>query len=126
MKQKKDKFKCRDCGYCCTLIVELTNKEIEQIKKAGYDEEEFAEVGPSGKKRIKLKNYYCYFLGLHRGETFCRIYKARPKICRDYPFLKAGTEECFPPRLFDDDMFIKLDKRMEKIRNADRTRNKGS
>ena len=103
--QKKSNFKCRSCGYCCTLIVPLKKEDIERIKKLGYDEKDFAEATPFGDRRIKMKNYYCYFLGLHKGETFCRIYEARPSICKDYPFFKDHTGECFPPRLFDDIKF---------------------
>ncbi|MFO8015729.1 MAG: YkgJ family cysteine cluster protein [Candidatus Woesearchaeota archaeon] len=101
MIQRKDSFKCRNCGYCCMQIVLLSKKDIERIKEAGYDEREFVEEDALGRKRIRMKNYYCYFLGLHKGETFCRIYHVRPKICRDYPFLKEGTAECCPPIDFD-------------------------
>jgi len=93
MKQKKDKFRCRNCGYCCTLIVELSKGDIKRISDMGYDEKDFVETGPSRNKRIKLNNYYCYFLGLLKGETFCKIYKGRPKVCQDYPFLGKDTAE---------------------------------
>lgn len=102
MLQKKDKFKCRNCGYCCTLLVLPSKAEIERIREAGYKEEDFLETDPLGRKRMKMRNYYCHFLGLHKGETFCRIYDIRPKTCRDYPFFKEGTAECMPPKMFDE------------------------
>lgn len=108
MRQKKESFRCRNCGYCCTLIVLLKKDDIERIRKMGYSEEDFTETDRLGRKRVRMKNYYCYFLGLHKGETFCRIYPGRPQVCRDYPFMKKGTQECFPPRLFDDEVFRKL------------------
>ena len=104
MIQKKEKFKCRNCGYCCTQIVIPTKKEINQIQKAGYDPEDFLERDRNKRQRIKMKNYYCYFLGLSKGETFCRIYHIRPKVCRQYPFFKGVTAECMPPKMFDDKM----------------------
>ena len=102
MIQKKEKFQCRNCGYCCTQIVIPSKKEIEAITEAGYAPDEFLEQDRQHRKRIRMKNYFCYFLGLHKGETFCRIYKERPKTCRDYPFFKGCTAECLPSKLFDD------------------------
>ncbi|PIN87020.1 hypothetical protein COV19_01730 [Candidatus Woesearchaeota archaeon CG10_big_fil_rev_8_21_14_0_10_44_13] len=118
MFQKKDRFQCRNCGYCCTLIVLLKKEDIERIKKLGYDDSDFVETDALGRKRIRMKNYYCHFLGLHKGETFCRIYHARPQVCRDYPFTKKGAQECFPPRLFDDEMFRKLEPKEMKQKAA--------
>ena len=120
MLQKKDSFRCRSCGYCCTLIVPLKKDDIEKIKKLGYKEEDFVEVTPFGDRRIRMKNYYCYFLGLHKGETFCRIYEARPKICGDYPFFRDHIGECFPPRLFDDIKFPGENKGRSESKNANR------
>lgn len=105
MIQKKEKFRCRNCGYCCTLLVLLSEGEIDRIKKLGYEENEFVGTDGRGRKRLRMKSYYCYFMGLHKGESFCRIYEARPKICRDFPFFKNHTAECMPPRLFDDGVF---------------------
>ncbi len=102
MKQKISSFRCRHCGYCCTQIVVLSRKDIERIKKLGYNERDFAEEDHLGRKRIKIPSYYCYFLGLRDGKTFCRIYEARPETCRKYPFFEGYTAECMPPKLFDD------------------------
>ena len=102
MLQKKDKFKCRNCGYCCTQIVVLSKEDIKRLSDAGYDPNEFAEDDHLGRKRIRMKNYYCYFLGLHKGETFCRIYRYRPETCKEYPFFKGCTAECMPPKMFKD------------------------
>ena len=102
MIQKPETFKCRHCGYCCTQIVVLSKKDIDRIKKLGYREEDFVEKDRQGRKRIRMPNYYCYFLGLRQGKTFCRIYDARPETCRKYPFFRGCTAECMPPKLFDD------------------------
>ncbi|MFC1755553.1 YkgJ family cysteine cluster protein [Thermoproteota archaeon] len=93
MKQTQDRFKCRNCGYCCTQIVVLSDDDLERIKQAGYDESEFVEDDRLDRKRIKMKNYFCYFLGLNKGETFCRIYKYRPSVCRIYPFFEGCTAD---------------------------------
>lgn len=109
MHQQKSKFRCLNCGYCCTLVVILSKDDIERIKKLGYNEADFAENDRLGRKRVRMKNYYCYFLGLHKGESFCRIYNERPQVCRDYPFFRKGTQECLVPRLFDDALTRKMD-----------------
>lgn len=101
MIQKKSNFKCRRCGYCCQFLVRLTKKEIEDIKKSGYKEEDFVETDSRGRKRIKFANYYCYFLKIENCIATCKIYPKRPKACRLYPFFGKKTEPCVPSRRFD-------------------------
>jgi len=83
------------------MVVRPNKKEIENIKKLGYKEEDFLETDALGRKRIKFINYYCYFLKIENGIAACRIYKKRPKACRQYPFFKNKTEPCFPSQRFD-------------------------
>ncbi|MBW2999124.1 YkgJ family cysteine cluster protein [Candidatus Woesearchaeota archaeon] len=97
---KKEKFKCKRCGFSCMQIVVLSDKEIEEIKKAtNLPEEEFVDEDSLGRKRLKIINYYCYFLTIDKGIASCKIYAHRPEVCRKYPFFDSGTSECYPPRI---------------------------
>lgn len=81
---------CRRCGLCCMLAVRLTDREIRQIRRLGYDDDYFLERDATGKTILKLANGYCIFLKLDEGVAKCRIYGYRPRKCRDYP----GKDEC--------------------------------
>lgn len=98
MKQTKENFRCRRCGYCCTQIVVLSPKELEEIKQLGHDENAFSTIDDTGRKRLRRLGYYCYFMTLDKGVASCKIYDKRPKICRQYPFFGKKTAECFPSR----------------------------
>ncbi len=98
---KKENFECTHCGYCCTLTVLPTEKEIERIKAVGYDDKDFITVDRKGRKRLKQVNGYCYFLKVEHGLSSCSIYPARPEPCKKYPFFEDYTAECEPPRVFD-------------------------
>ena len=93
-------FKCdRSCGDCCIyLTVRLNKKEIEAIKKAGYDD--FYEYDSHIKNNVmKLGEDGCPFLGKKKGKYYCKIYSIRPKVCRQYPFVKTDEIESCKPQL---------------------------
>jgi Fe-S-cluster containining protein len=74
-------FKCKRCGSCCRSP-RLYKKDIERINKAGH--KDFIYSDNFGNNYIKDKNGWCLFL--KKGKTAsCKIYQARPKICRQYP-----------------------------------------
>ncbi|MBW2974536.1 YkgJ family cysteine cluster protein [Candidatus Woesearchaeota archaeon] len=95
-------FRCdRGCAECCKyLTVKLYKKDIEAIKKEGYEEEFFMEFDTHIKSPVlKLRDDKCVFLGKKKGEYYCRIYKIRPKVCRLYPFVNSETIESCRPEL---------------------------
>lgn len=82
---------CKRCGYCCTLIPVISLAEKLRIMLHGY--KNFTEKDIRGKRCIKLVNKDCYFLQRKDdGTTECKIYKIRPKVCRD--FHSNDAEEC--------------------------------
>ncbi len=104
-------FVCdRKCGECCIkLIVKLNKPDIKRIKKLGCKENDFVELDyhllKQGMCVLKKKSDYndgCIFLERNKqGLYSCKIYNARPLVCKEYPFLKrnAKTETC-KPKLF--------------------------
>jgi Fe-S-cluster containining protein len=90
------KFKCTQCGKCCTGgpgYVWLDDEDIQILsKRLNLSKEDFLKnhcrnVG----RRISLlekKNYDCIFL----KENKCSLYEARPKQCRKFPWWKDYIE----------------------------------
>jgi Fe-S-cluster containining protein len=77
------KFKCKRCGQCCKLLVDLNEDDIRKIKKAGHAD--FI----SDKKCLKRVNGYCMFLVFRDGVSCCSIEDIKPKICRNFPNKKG-------------------------------------
>jgi len=97
--QKSLRFKCRRCAiFCCRLGgPNLTRKDIERIKQAGYYAKDFLE--PELNSEFKdmpimegsLKNKEdgsCIFLKFDakKNRYECSIYDFRPTLCKLYPF----------------------------------------
>jgi Fe-S-cluster containining protein len=90
------KFKCTQCGKCCTGgpgYVWLDDEDIRILsERLNLSREDFLKnhcrnVG----RRISLlekKNYDCIFL----KENKCSLYEARPKQCRKFPWWKDYIE----------------------------------
>jgi Fe-S-cluster containining protein len=82
---------CKRCGYCCTLIPVISPMEKLRIALHGY--KNFSEKDINGKTCIRLINKGCCFLQRKDdGTTECKIYRFRPKVCRD--FHPDDSEEC--------------------------------
>ncbi len=88
------RFKCTGCGRCCTGFpgaVWVTDEELQKISallKEGVEEvkEKYTRlIGDNERRSLKEvgKSYDCIFLV---DKKFCRIYEARPKQCRTYPW----------------------------------------
>ncbi len=86
------RFKCTGCGNCCTGApgyVWVNKEEIAALAAeigvdvATFEKRYVRQIGV--RKSLKeLKNYDCVFLD---GETRkCRVYAARPRQCRTWPF----------------------------------------
>jgi len=80
---KKD-FKCKRCGYCCSLNVKLSPGEIKEISNAGY--KDFLD---KKEKYLKKINGRCVFLKLDKGITSCTINNFKPSICKTFPIQKG-------------------------------------
>ena len=77
---------CLECANCCkTTSPSFTDKDIQRISK-------FQKIKPSifvekylaldDDNDYVLKSFPCVFLN---DNNECRIYKVRPKACRNYP-----------------------------------------
>lgn len=101
MSSSAPRYDCDDCpAYCCTYPeIPVTKRDLKRLAKHfGKSLEEaakkFTKRAEKGKTRImrhKDDEYYgsaCRFLDSETRN--CTIYKARPKICRDFP----GTRRC--------------------------------
>lgn len=95
-----ENFKCdRSCADCCKyLTVKLYKKDIEVIKREGFDEDFFIEFDTHIKNPVlKIRNERCVFLGKRKGRYYCKIYESRPKVCKLYPFVNSNRiERCKP------------------------------
>ena len=91
------KFKCTECGKCCTGSpggVFVTMEEISAMADfLGCTREVFiASFTRRENGRLCLidrpKNYDCVFL----KDKKCQVYAARPKQCRTFPWWKENLE----------------------------------
>lgn len=86
---------CRDVlGHKRSIL--LTDHDVERVEKAtGYDQSEFSlavYTRTPYERRMKMIRGRCVFL---EGSE-CSIYRARPLICRFYPFsLNPSMENAF-------------------------------
>lgn len=84
-------FVCQQCGACCRVpgIVRLTDEDVDRLAHhLNLDVETFIEtytdLSPS-RTGLILKGETmgpCLFL---TEKNQCRVHKARPQQCRDYP-----------------------------------------
>ncbi len=85
-------FKCIGCGLCCRQDgrVWLNNDDIEAAAKSlGITSDKFKRDFTEyflfkGRALVKDGEECCFILNDNR----CKIYEARPKQCREYPFWK--------------------------------------
>ena len=91
------KFKCTQCGACCTGepgYVWLDEDDIDRLsKELKLERREFLEkYTRKAWGRISLiedpNNYDCVFL---KGKK-CSVYNARPKQCSRFPWWKSTIE----------------------------------
>ena len=85
-----NKLKCTKCGYCCTLIVNLSERDIRRIEKQDYNRRDF--VDPRG--NIKLVDNKCIFIYKEAGKYLCLVHEHRPNVCRVFPGLDSDIKDC--------------------------------
>jgi len=69
--------KCSNCGECCSIIIPLTEKEVQVIK----DYVKVHNIQPTNRINENNMNAKCCFLG---EDNMCKIYEVRPYVCRDF------------------------------------------
>jgi Fe-S-cluster containining protein len=89
-------FKCTRCGECCHSP-RLSKQDIERIKNEGYKENDFVFTDEVGNKYTIEQKDWCIFLEKEKIST-CKIYNARPNICRIYP-RELNKGSCKPVKL---------------------------
>jgi Fe-S-cluster containining protein len=101
-------FHCERCGQCCRTP-RLYKSDIQRIKKANLAEKDFLYTDNFGNTYIQEKKGWCIFLKRKKNKTFCVIYPARPRICRQYPS-EIRNNSCKPIELAFD-RFLEKKKR---------------
>jgi len=99
------RFSCTQCGNCCSGppgAVWIDDAEATAIAaELGLPLEEFVEghtrrVGPRRTLRERRSEFGhdCVFLDRSEpGKATCRIYRARPRQCRTWPFWPENLED---------------------------------
>lgn len=91
---------CTICAGCCRNypFVELTEDDILAIEHVtGLRSEDFTHSKGSAGKAPFLQlqeSGDCIFLSGNKGRYSCGVYKARPRICKDYPCKPKQREAC--------------------------------
>ena len=94
-RQGQLRHECQRCGACCHLRVNLDEPDykaiLQQAKKKGL-RETIMEKSGQNYWLVRRQDGSCVFLETAPdGSTRCAIYALRPKACRLYPLVPAGT-----------------------------------
>jgi len=94
------RFECLLCGKCCVdhpnrkRSVVLTEKDVRMIRnKTRMIPDNFCDRHPNHRPYLyimRMKDGKCTFFG---EDGRCKIYDARPLVCRTYPFSFKITED---------------------------------
>ena len=93
----QEQFKCEECGHCCTQCAPITISEGDLKRMAAY----FGKSLKTAFKRyctlstdrtmiIFKHDKPCKFYDSVKG---CKIYEARPDVCRMHPFLSGESAD---------------------------------
>jgi Fe-S-cluster containining protein len=91
---------CRQCAACCKNVpfVELSVDEVGVLEDAtGLHPDAFTDMKRTDPEERFLhfeENGDCVFLDAAAGAHACRVYAARPAVCRDYPGTLRQSEAC--------------------------------
>ena len=113
MGKKKVRFNCTHCGHCCTDVICLpTPWDVKRVARMTGESpnkflefvtaDEIGEVEDSDPTWLECQGER-YLMALRRGKKgcffldkkslYCRIYDARPILCRLYPFKLNETRK---------------------------------
>lgn len=78
-----DDGKCTQCGACCSNYLPMTQKEIATIHRfvKKHDIKEFKHLFPVSNDTFDMT---CPFMDDSKQKEKCRIYSARPEICKQF------------------------------------------
>ncbi|MDP3980392.1 MAG: YkgJ family cysteine cluster protein [Chlamydiota bacterium] len=91
---------CRKCAECCKhyACVELSQNEINALEIfTGLHFELFTYSKGKADEGYFLKfeeNGDCVFLNKNNNGHSCRVYEARPEICKNYPSNPSQNKAC--------------------------------
>ncbi len=91
------RFACTECGRCCTGepgYVWINQEEIEEMAEfLQISVKEFVQLYTREVDgELALKEYPRTFECIFLRDGKCRVYKARPKQCRTFPFWPENVE----------------------------------
>lgn len=75
--------KCSQCGECCSNILPMSDKEVEDIRKyiTKNNIKEYKRVFPLANHVVDMT---CPFLDGNKKTEKCKIYEVRPLICKAF------------------------------------------
>jgi Fe-S-cluster containining protein len=91
---------CQACGECCRRFpyIEVSQADIDElVRYTGLRPDAFVNAKGETPEVHFLRfreNGDCVFLDEDDGRLSCRVYEARPGICRTYPADSAQDERC--------------------------------
>jgi uncharacterized protein len=99
MKKRLSSEICQKCSECCRHypFVELTPTEINALEKMTLlSGEVFANKNETAEQYFLqfTEDGNCFFLDKVDGGFTCRVYEARPHICRNYPYKPVQKQAC--------------------------------
>jgi len=71
--------------------MELSIRDINTLKKAGYPREKFTIIGEDGINRLRNVDGRCFFY--NHAEKRCQVYDVRPIGCYTYPVVYSADED---------------------------------
>lgn len=97
-------FECERCGKCCTGDAWLRNlirlSDVEKWKEQGRDDilkyvcTCCNRLVDPDKGNAPWTKKNCPFLEFTDSKSRCRIYEARPHVCRNFPVRKCDNPKC--------------------------------
>lgn len=81
--------KCSNCGYCCTDLLPVTQKEVDRLREYAQEHNltEHTQAPFYLKDAVDLT---CPFLD--NIQNRCDVYAVRPKICRSFICSKGESQ----------------------------------
>ena len=90
----QEKFKCEECGNCCTQCYPITinEKDLNRLaehfgKSVKVAFKRHCKLSEDKKMIVFKQDLPCKFYDLKKKR--CKIYEARPDVCRMHPFLSG-------------------------------------